>query len=83
MAPSRGEKSDMSTSYIESLELKALDQRNRIHRTIKELKLKVAAAREHFDMSKNAREHLIKASVVVSLLGFLSGYGLAGRFTER
>jgi hypothetical protein len=81
--PSRGEKSDMSTSYIESLELRALDQRNRIHKTTEDLKTKVAAVREHLDMSKNAREHLIKASVVVSLLGFFSGYGLAGRFTER
>lgn len=83
MDPSRGEKSDMSTSDIESLELRALDQRNRIHKTTEDLRTKIAATRERLDMSKNAREHMIKASVIVSLLGFVSGYGLAGRFTQR
>jgi hypothetical protein len=73
----------MSTLPIESLELRALEQRNRLHSTTKALKIKVAAARERLDMTKNAREHLIKASVVISLLGLLSGYGLAGIFTER
>lgn len=73
----------MSTSDIESLELRALDQRNRIHKTTEDLRTKIAATRERLDMSKNAREHMIKASVIVSLLGFVSGYGLAGRFTQR
>ena len=73
----------MSTLPIESLELRALEQRNRLHRTIKDLKTKVAAAREKLDMTKNAREHLLGASVAVSLIAFLSGYGLAGMFTDR
>jgi hypothetical protein len=73
----------MSTLPIESLELRALEQRNRLHKTTGELKTKVAAAREKLDMSKNAREHLIGASVVVSLVGFFAGYGLAGMFTDR
>ena len=73
----------MSTIPIEILELRALEQRNLLHSTAKDLKTKIAAAREKFDMSKNAREHLIEASVVVSVLGFLSGYGLAGMLTDR
>ncbi len=67
----------MNTLPIELLELRALEQRNLLHSTTKELKTKIAAAREKFDLSTNAREHLMKASIVVSLLGFLSGYGLA------
>jgi hypothetical protein len=63
--------------------LRALEQRNRLHRAAKDLKTKLAAAREKFDMTENAREHLLEASVVVSLIGFLSGYGLAGMFTDR
>jgi hypothetical protein len=73
----------MSTLPIESLELRALEQRNRLHRTTKDLRKKVVAAREKLDMTRNAREHLLEASVVVSLIGFLSGYGLVGMFTDR
>ncbi|PYX32456.1 MAG: hypothetical protein DMG80_07965 [Acidobacteria bacterium] len=71
----------MNTLPIESLELQALEQRNRLHKTTDELKTKIAAAREKLDVSRNAREHLIKASIVLSLVGLLSGYGLAGMFT--
>jgi len=73
----------MNTLPIESLELRALEQRNRLHQTTTELKTKVAAAREKFAISKNAREHLVGASIALSLVGFLSGYGLAGIFTRE
>ena len=36
----------MSILPIESLELQAMEQRNRLHKTTAELKTKVAAARE-------------------------------------
>ena len=71
----------MSTLPIENLELRALEQRNRLHKTADELKTKVAATREKLNMSKNAREHFVGATVILSLLGFFSGYGLAGMFT--
>jgi len=73
----------MSTLPVESLELRALEQRNRLHNTASELRTKVSDAREKLDVSKNAREHLIGASVIVSLFGFFSGYGLAGIFTDH
>jgi hypothetical protein len=73
----------MSILPVESLELRALEQRNRLHKTATELRTKVSDVREKLDISKNAREHLIGASVIVSLLGFFSGYGLAGLFTEH
>jgi len=73
----------MSTLPIENLELRALEQRNRIHKTADELKTKVAGAREKLNMSRNAREHFVGATVILSLLGFFSGYGLAGMFTHR
>ena len=73
----------MSTLPIENLELRALEQRNRLHKTADELKTKVAAAREKLNMSKNAREHFVGATVILSLLGFFSGYGLAGMFTDH
>jgi len=73
----------MSTSPLETLELRALEQRNRLHRTAAELKAKTAAAREKLDMAKNAREHLLAGSIIVSLLGLLSGYAFAGMFTRH
>ena len=72
----------MSTLPVERMELRAMEQRARFHQTAEELKIKVAATRERFDISRNAREHLIGASLAMSLLGFLTGYGLAGMFTD-
>ena len=73
----------MSASPVEKLELRAMEQRNRIHETAGELRTKVVAAREKLDVSRNAREHFVVASLAVSVLGFLSGYGLAGKFTDH
>lgn len=73
----------MNATSVENLELRALEQRNRLHKTANELKTKITAARAKMQLSRNVREHLIGASVVVSLVGFLSGYGLAGMFTDR
>jgi len=72
----------MKTLPVERLELRAMEQRARLHKTANELKTKVAATRQRFDISRNAREHLMGASLAVSLLGFLTGYGLAGMFTD-
>jgi hypothetical protein len=71
------------TQPVESLELRALEQRNRLHNTATDLRNKVSAAREKLDMSKNIREHLIGASIIVSLVGFFSGYGVAGIFADH
>jgi hypothetical protein len=73
----------MSTSPVDNLELRALEERNRLHRTAEELKAKVATTREKLDVKRNLREHLLGASVIVSLLAFLSGYGAGGMFADR
>jgi len=72
----------MSTLPIENLELRALEQRNRLHKTADDLKTNLAAARQKLNKSRNAREHFVGA-VILSLLGFFSGYGLAGMFTDH
>jgi len=72
----------MKTLPVERLELRAMEQRARLHKTADELKTKITATRERFDIARNAREHLMGASLAVSLLGFLTGYGLAGMFTD-
>ena len=83
MDPSGSQDSTPGVMELEHLELQALEQRNRMHNTATELRTKVSQAREKFDVSTNARKHLLGAAVVVSVVGFLSGYGLAGQFIDR
>ena len=72
----------MSTNPVDRLEIKALEQRHQVHATIDELKDKVEAVRNRFDPNVNARKHLLGASLALSCLGFLVGYGFAGLFTR-
>lgn len=83
MDPSGSQDATSSLMGIENLELRALEQRNRLHNTAAELKEKVLFTRKKFDVSKQAQKHWIAASVGVSVIGFLSGYALAGQFTDR
>jgi hypothetical protein len=71
----------MSTPSIENLELRALEQRNRLHKSAGQLRAKVQAGRERLRVSKKAREHFLGASVLLSVLGFGLGYGFGGMFT--
>ena len=73
----------MSTQPIETLELRALEQRNRLHQDATELKGKIAAVREKMSVARNARDHFGSAAVVAVVAGLLSGYGFAGIFTRR
>ena len=72
----------MSTPSIENLELRAVEQRNRLHKSADELRGKVEAGREHLRLSKKAREHFLGASVLVSVIGVGLGYSFGGMFTR-
>ena len=73
----------MSTEAIQNLELQAIRQRNKLHHSADELRAKIEAAREKLRLSKQAREHFVGASAVVSLIGLALGYGVAGMFTRH
>jgi hypothetical protein len=73
----------MTANPVDRLEIRALQQRNDVHETIGELKDKVVEARSKLNPNTNAREHLLAASLIVSSLSFLAGYGFAGMFTRR
>jgi len=62
------------------LELRAADQRRRLHASVHELKDHV---RESLDVKKQAREHVLLASGVAAAVGAAVGYGVAGMFTSR
>jgi len=62
------------------LELRAADQRRRLHASVHELKYHV---RESLDVKKQAREHMLLASGVAAAVAAAVGYGVAGMFTSR
>ena len=61
----------------EVLELRAAEQRRRLHASVEELRLQM---REKLDVQKNAREYFWPAAGVVGLLGLVFGYGVAAVF---
>lgn len=73
----------MSTQPIETLELRALEQRNRLHQDATELKGKIAAVREKISVVRNVRDHFGLAALVAVFAGLVSGYGVTGIFTRR
>jgi hypothetical protein len=72
----------MSANPIDRLEIQAVQQRNQVHETIGELKDKVVEVRAKLDPKANAREHLLKATLILSPIGYLAGYAFAGLFTR-
>jgi predicted sugar kinase len=62
------------------LELRAADERRRLHSSVTELKSRV---RETLDVKRNIRKHVALGSGIVALLSLIVGYGIAGVFTRR
>ena len=83
MAPNRSEEPNMSAMPLESLQLRALEQRGEIHETVSDLRKKIANAREKLRFSNQAREHLAAASALATIIGAVSGYALAGLFARK
>ena len=79
----RGEKLSMSTLAVETLELLALEERNRLHQTASELKSKIAAVRQTMDLANAASQHMREAGLIAAILGLTFGYSFAGIFTRR
>ncbi|HEV2728881.1 MAG TPA: hypothetical protein VGV15_02520 [Terriglobales bacterium] len=70
----------MSTIPSSDLELRAADERRRLHSSVTELKSRV---RETLDVKRNVRKHMVLGSGFVALLSLIVGYGFAGIFTRR
>jgi hypothetical protein len=60
------------------LEVKAAEERRRLHNSVSELKLCLS---ETVDLKRNVRAHLGVACGIAVLLGITSGYSFAGMFT--
>ena len=70
----------------DALELRAAEQRKRLHRSVQELRDKIhdrsLELREKLDVKKNAREHFWPAAGGAALFGLLFGYGVAAVFVK-
>jgi len=73
----------MSAEPVENLELRAVEQRNRLHQTTSELKGKISETREQLDPARNVREHFAGVAAAAGARALLVGYGIAGMFTRR
>lgn len=60
------------------LEMRAADQRRRIHGTVLELREQLS---EKLDVKKQAAEYVVPASGVAAFFGLLFGYGMASMFS--
>lgn len=63
-----------------TLELRAADQRRRLHSSVVELRSRV---QERLDPKQLGREYLVPASALAALLAMVLGYGLTGIFTRH
>jgi hypothetical protein len=61
------------------LEMRAAEQRRRIHDTVLALREQID---EKLDVRKKAREYAMPASGVAAFLGLLFGYGFASMFSR-
>lgn len=77
----------MNEEPVEKLELRAIEERQRLHDRATELKTKLEVSRENLrenlSLEKQSREHFGPAAVMVSVAGLLAGYGITGIFTSR
>jgi hypothetical protein len=73
----------MSSQPLENLQLHALEQRKHLHETVTELKHKVSATRERFDLHRNLREHFAAIAMSAAAIGFISGYATGNMFVRR
>ena len=60
------------------LEMRAADQRRRIHESVLELREQLD---EKLDVKKKASEYVLPASGAAAFLGLLFGYGMASMFS--
>ncbi len=72
----------MSTAPRENLELRASQERERIHRTALELMSKVDETKEKLSPAYNVRLHFGRAAAAGSAVAFILGYAIAGAFTH-
>jgi hypothetical protein len=78
MDESRVQGTDITFPELETLELRAIGERNTLHAIAGEFRSYVAESREKLSLTRNVRKHLVAVSLATSIVALLSGYCLAG-----
>jgi len=73
----------MSAAPIENLQTRALEQRERLHKTALELISKVDEAKQQLSATHMVQRHLAPSSLAGAALAFILGYSFTGLFTRR
>ena len=69
----------MTEPTLETLELRAREQRKQIHNSVRDLKSTVQAK---LDPKRNARIYFPQIAAVAAILGLSAGYVVAGIFSD-
>jgi hypothetical protein len=69
----------MSEPNLETLEMRAREQRKQIHNSVQELKSGVQA---RLDPKRNARHYFPQIATVAAILGLSAGYVVGGIFSD-
>ena len=69
----------MSEPNLETLEMRAREQRKQIHNSVQELKSSVQA---RLDPKRNARLYFPQIATVAAILGLSAGYVVGGIFSD-
>jgi hypothetical protein len=69
----------MSEGTLDSLEMRAREQRKQIHNSVQELR---SSVKEKLDPKRNARLYFPQLSTVAALLGLSAGYVAGGIFAD-
>jgi hypothetical protein len=69
----------MSEGTLDSLEMRAREQRKQIHNSVQELR---SSVKEKLDPKRNARLYFPQLATVAALLGLSAGYVAGGIFAD-
>ncbi|HEV2468727.1 MAG TPA: hypothetical protein VGS78_06000 [Candidatus Sulfotelmatobacter sp.] len=73
----------MTASASARLEIRAHQQRDRLHRTALELIEKVDEVKQELTLPHIVRKHFVPASLTASFIAFLFGFGITSVFTRE
>lgn len=70
----------LPTVPTDILEVRAAEQRKRIHESVLELRQQVS---QKLDVRRKAQEYALPAAGAAALVGLIAGYAATGVFTDR
>ena len=83
MAAEGSQQPDLTALPTETLQVKAAEQRRRLHQTAADVREKIYETKQRLSLANQVREHLLTSLVSAGVIAGLIGFGFAGVFTRR